>query len=275
KLFPTDIGMVVTDFLSEHFKNIMDYGFTADVEKQFDDIAQGMLKWNKMIEDFYGPFHESVEDTLEHADRAKGERKLGTDPKSGKPLYARIGRYGAMVQIGDVEDEEKPKFASLLKEQSIESISFEEAMELFKLPREVGEYEGKKVTAAIGRFGPYIRWNNLFVSLKKAEGDDPMTVDMERAAELIEIKKEQEKNKYIKTFEEDKDIQVLNGRYGPYIKYGKKNIKIPKDKKPEELTLEECKAIAKAAPEKKGRAKAKKATKSTAKKSKTTKAKKK
>lgn len=275
KLFPTDIGIVVTDFLSEHFKNIMDYGFTADVEKQFDDIAQGMLKWSKMIENFYGPFHESVEDTLEHADRAKGERKLGIDPKSGKPVYARIGRYGAMVQIGDVEDEEKPKFASLLKEQSIESITFEEAMELFKLPREVGEYEGKKVTAAIGRFGPYIRWNNLFVSLKKAEGDDPMTVDMERAAELIEVKKEQEKNKYIKTFEEDKDIQVLNGRYGPYIKYGKKNIKIPKDKKPEELTLEECKAIAKAAPEKKGRAKAKKASKSTAKKSKTTKAKKK
>lgn len=276
KLFPTDIGMVVTDFLSDHFKNIMDYGFTADVEKQFDDIAQGMLKWNKMIEDFYGPFHDNVEDTLENADRAKGERKLGIDPKSGKPVYARIGRYGAMVQIGDVEDEEKPKFASLLKDQSIENITFEEAMDLFKLPREVGEYEGKKVTAAIGRFGPYIRWNNLFVSLKKAEGDDPMTVDMERAAELIEIKKEQEKNKYIKTFEEDKDIQVLNGRYGPYIKYGKKNIKIPKDKKPEELTLEECKAIAEAAPAKKGRAtKAKKTTKSTAKKGKTTKAKKK
>jgi DNA topoisomerase-1 len=212
---------------------------------------------------------------LEHADRAKGERKLGMDPKSGKPVYARIGRYGAMVQIGDVEDEEKPKFASLLREQSIESISFEEAMDLFKLPREVGEYEGKKVTAAIGRFGPYIRWNNLFVSLKKAEGDDPMTVDMERAAELIEIKKEQEKNKYIKTFEEDENIQVLNGRYGPYIKYGKKNIKIPKDKKPEELTLEECKKIAEAAPAKKGKGKAKKPTKSTAKKTKTSKAKKK
>lgn len=281
KLFPTDIGMVVTDFLSEHFKSIMDYGFTADVEKQFDDIADGMLKWNKMIEDFYGPFHDNVEQTLEHADRAKGERKLGTDPKSGKPVYARIGRYGAMVQIGDVEDEEKPKFASLLRDQSIESITFEEAMDLFKLPREVGEYEGKKVTAAIGRFGPYIRWNNLFVSLKKAEGDDPMTVDMERAAELIEIKKEQEKNKYIKTFEENKDVQVLNGRYGPYIKYGKKNIKIPKDKKPEELSLEDCIAIAEAAPAKKGRSKAKpKAKKSTtkkttSKKSKTTKAKKK
>ena len=250
KLFPTDIGMVVTDFLSGHFETIMDYSFTADVEKQFDDIADGMLKWSKMIEKFYNPFHSNVEETLENADRAKGERELGIDPKSGKPVIARIGRYGPMVQIGSVEDEEKPKFASLLKEQSIETISFEEALELFKLPREVGEYEGKKVTAAIGRFGPYIRWNNLFVSLKKDEGDEPLTVELDRAIELIEIKKEQEKNKYIKTFEEDKDVQVLNGRYGPYIKIGRKNFKIPKDKKPEELTLEECKEIAKAAPAK-------------------------
>ena len=253
KLFPTDTGLVVTDFLTEHFKDIMDYSFTADVEKQFDDIAAGQLQWNKMIEKFYTPFHASVENTLENADRAKGERLLGEDPKSGKPVYARIGRYGAMVQIGDVEDEEKPKFASLLKDQSIESISFEQAMDLFKLPREVGEYEGKLVTAAIGRFGPYIKWNSLFISLKKAEGDDPFTVEMDRAADLIEQKKEQEKNKYIKTFEEDKTIQVLNGRYGPYIKMGKKNIKIPKDVKPEELTLEQCKKIAAEAPEKKGR----------------------
>lgn len=263
KLFPTDIGMVVTDFLAEHFQTIMDYGFTADVEKQFDDIAQGMLKWNKMIEKFYNPFHANVEETLENADRAKGERELGLDPKSGKPVYARIGRYGPMVQIGDAEDEEKPKFASLLKDQSIESITLDEAMELFKLPREVGEYEGKKVTAAIGRFGPYVRWNSLFVSLKKADGDDPLTVEIDRAIELIKIKQEQEKNKYIKTFEEDKTVQVLNGRYGPYIKMGRKNIKIPKDKKPEELTLEECKAIAAEAP-KKGRAR--KTTKKTTKK---------
>jgi len=261
KLFPTDTGVVVTDFLSEHFKNIMDYSFTAGVEKQFDDIADGQLQWNKMIETFYNPFHSNVENTLENADRAKGERILGEDPKTGKPVIARIGRYGAMVQIGTVEDEEKPQFASLLKHQSIESITFEEAIELFKLPREVGEYEDKKVTAAIGRFGPYIRWNNLFISLKKTEGDDPFTVDMKRAAELIEIKKEQEKNKYIKTFEEDETIQVLNGRYGPYIKFGKQNVKIPKDLKPEDLTLEDCKRLAAEAPAKKGRGAAKRTKK--------------
>lgn len=274
KLFPTDIGMVVTDFLSEHFENIMDYSFTADVEKQFDDIADGLKKWTEMIKSFYNPFHSSVEQTLESADRASGERKLGVDPASGKPLIVRIGRFGPMAQIGEADDEEKPKFASLLNGQSIETITLEEALELFKLPRTVGEYEGKTVVAAIGRFGPYIRWNSLFMSLKKAEGDDPMTVDIERAEELIKLKIEQEKNKYIKVFEEDDTIQVLNGRYGPYIKFGKKNIKIPKDKVPEELTLEECKEIAAAAPEKKGRAKATKAKpKAKAKKKTTTKAK--
>lgn len=255
KLFPTDIGMVVTDFLTEHFENIMDYSFTADVEKQFDDIADGLKKWTEMIKSFYNPFHKSVENTLENAERASGERKLGIDPASGKPLIVRIGRFGPMAQIGEADDEDKPQFASLLSDQSIETITLEEALELFKLPRTVGEYEGKTVVAAIGRFGPYIRWNNLFVSLKKAEGDDPMTVDMKRAEELIKIKIEQEKNKYIKVFEEDKTIQVLNGRYGPYIKFGKKNIKIPKDVEPESLTLEECKKLAAAAPEKKGKAK--------------------
>ncbi|MBD98455.1 MAG: DNA topoisomerase I [Verrucomicrobia bacterium] len=250
KLFPTDIGSVVTDFLAEHFDKIMDYSFTANVEKQFDDIAAGQLVWNKMINQFYGPFHKNVEKTLEHADRAKGERLLGIDPKSGKEVFARIGRFGPMVQIGKVEDEEKPKFASLLKDQSIETITFEEAMELFKLPREVGEYEDKKITAAIGRFGPYVRWNNLFVSLKKDAGDEPLSVTKERAIELIKEKQEQEKNKFIKVFDEDSSIQVLNGRYGPYIKAGKKNVKIPKDKVPEELTLEECRQLAEAAPEK-------------------------
>ena len=250
KLFPTDIGSVVTDFLAEHFDKIMDYSFTANVEKQFDDIAAGQLVWNKMIDQFYGPFHKNVEKTLEHADRAKGERLLGIDPKSGKEVFARIGRFGPMVQIGKVEDEEKPKFASLLKDQSIETITFEEAMELFKLPREVGEYEDKKITAAIGRFGPYVRWNNLFVSLKKDAGDEPLSVTKERAIELIKEKQEQEKNKFIKVFDEDSSMQVLNGRYGPYIKAGKKNVKIPKDKVPEELTLEECRQLAEAAPEK-------------------------
>jgi len=259
KLFPTSIGMVVTDFLSQHFQNIMDYSFTADIEKQFDEIAEGQREWNKMIESFYSPFHKNVEHTLEHAERAKGERELGIDPDSGRPVFARIGRYGAMVQIGKVEDEEKPKFASLLKDQSIETINLEEALDLFKLPRMVGEYEGLEVTAAIGRFGPYVRWNNLFVSLKKNEGDDPFSVQIDRAIELIKEKQEQEKNKYIKVFDEDKEVQVLNGRYGPYIKIGKKNFKIPKDKKPEELTLEECRQIAAEAPAKKGRGRATKA----------------
>jgi len=252
KLFPTAIGMVVTDFLSEHFTDIMDYSFTADVEKQFDEIAEGQRKWNQMIESFYKPFHKTVEHTLEHADRAKGERELGVDPKSGRPVFARIGRYGAMVQIGQVEDEEKPKFASLLKGQSIETIKLEEALELFKLPRTLGEFEGKEIDAAIGRFGPYVRWGNLFASLKKDSGDDPFTIELDRAIELVKEKQEIEKNKYIKTFDEDKDVQVLNGRYGPYIKIGRKNFKIPKDKKPEELTLEECREIAKAAPAKRG-----------------------
>jgi len=244
--------MVVTDFLSEHFKDIMDYSFTADVEKQFDEIAEGQRKWNQMIESFYKPFHKSVEHTIEHADRAKGERELGTDPKSGRPVFARIGRYGAMVQIGQVEDEEKPKFASLLKTQNIETITLEEALDLFKLPRTVGEFEGEEIQAAIGRFGPYVRWGSLFASLKKNEGDDPFTIELDRAIELVKEKREIEKNKYIKTFDEDKEVQVLNGRYGPYIKIGRKNFKIPKDKKPEELTLEECRQIADAAPAKRG-----------------------
>lgn len=261
KLFPTDTGNVVTDFLAEHFKNIMDYSFTADVEKQFDDIAEGQLKWNKMIESFYSPFHKTVESTLETAERAKGERKLGIDPESGKPMYARIGRYGAMVQIGEVEDDEKPRFASLMKHQSIETITFEEALDLFKLPRIVGDFEGQQVKAAIGRFGPYVQWGKLFVSLKKEMGDDPFNVEIDRAIELIKEKQEQEKNKYIKTFEEDETIQVLNGRYGPYIKAGKKNVKIPKDVKPEDLSLEDCRRLAEAAPAGRRGKKSKKASK--------------
>lgn len=252
KLFPTAIGTVVTDFLSEHFQDIMDYSFTADVEKQFDEIADGQRKWNEMISSFYTPFHKTVEHTLENADRAKGERELGVDPKSGRPVFARIGRYGAMVQIGKAEDEEKPQFASILKDQNIETINLKEALELFKLPRTLGEYDGKDISAAIGRFGPYIRWGSLFASIRKDSGLDPFTIELESAIELMKEKQEQEKNKYIKTFDEDKEVQVLNGRYGPYIKIGKANFKIPKDKKPEELTLEECRQIAEAAPVKKG-----------------------
>lgn len=269
KLFPTDIGMVVTDFLLEHFEGIMDYGFTADVEKQFDEIAEGQRKWNKMIETFYKTFHSNVVDTLENADRASGERELGKDPKTGKKLIVRIGRFGPMAQIGDSEAEEKPQFASLLPTQNLETITFEEALDLFKLPREVGEYKGEKMIAAIGRFGPYIRYGSLFASLKKADGDDPMTIDYDRAVEVVEAKIKAEKEKYIKTFEENKDVQVLNGRYGPYIKHGKKNIKIPKDKDPKSLTLEECLKLSAEAPDKKG-GRAKAAPKKTAAKKSTT-----
>jgi DNA topoisomerase I len=253
KLFPTDIGMVVTDFLQEHFERIMDYGFTADVEKQFDEIAEGQRKWNKMIETFYTSFHTNVVDTLENADRASGERHLGEDPKSGKKLIVRIGRFGPMAQIGDSEAEEKPQFASLLPTQNLETITFEEALDLFKLPREVGEYNGEKMIAAIGRFGPYIRYGKLFASLKKADGDDPMTITAERAEEVVKAKIQAEIDKYIKVFDEDPDIQVLNGRYGPYIKHGKKNVKIPKDIDPESLTLEQCLKLSAEAPDKKGR----------------------
>ncbi|MAX78999.1 MAG: DNA topoisomerase I [Crocinitomicaceae bacterium] len=262
KLFPTDIGIVVNDFLVDHFERILDYNFTASVEKEFDDIAHGQLEWNKMIDRFYGPFHENVEVTLENSERATGERVLGEDPKTGKPIVARIGRYGPMVQIGSAEDEEKPKFAGLRKDQSINSITLEEALDLFKLPRDLGEYEGKPVSANVGRFGPYVRHGNMFVSLKVKEGDDPMSVTLDRAIVLIEEKKEADKNKYIKTFDEDESVQVLNGRYGPYIKIGRKNFKIPKDVKPEELTLEQCKEIAENQPTKKtGGTRKKKTTK--------------
>ncbi len=250
KMMPTDIGTVVNDFLTQNFERILDYNFTASVEKEFDDIANGAMEWTKMIAKFYQPFHTSVQDTLENSERATGERLLGEDPESGKPVYARIGRFGPMIQIGDQEDEEKPKFASILKNQSIESITFEEAMDLFKLPRQLGEFEDKVVTAAIGRFGPYVRHNNKFVSIKKDQGDDPMTITLERAVQLIEERRIADKNKTIKTFDEDDSVQVLNGRYGPYIKMGRKNVRIPKDTDPTTLTLEMCKELAEAQPAK-------------------------
>lgn len=177
KLFPTDIGIVVNDFLVEHFERILSYDFTASVEKQFDEIAEGMTEWTRMLKTFYKSFHENVEQTLEHSDRATGERVLGEDPKTGKPVIARIGRYGPMVQIGSAEDEEKPQFAGLRKDQSITSITFEEAMDLFKLPRKVGTYEDADITAAVGRFGPYLRHKGSFFSIKEAEGDDPLTIE--------------------------------------------------------------------------------------------------
>ncbi|MDF3028544.1 MAG: topoisomerase [Fluviicola sp.] len=263
KLFPTDIGMVVTDFLVDHFGGIMDYHFTAEVEEQFDEIARGKMEWTDMLSSFYKPFHDNVENTLEHSDRATGERELGIDPVSNKKVIARIGRFGPMIQIGDEkEDGDKPRFASLLGNQSIHTITLEEALELFKLPRLVGEFEGQEVKANSGRFGPYVQIGKLFVSLKKE--DDPMTVTLERAIELIQEKREVEANRLIKDFPGREDVQLLNGRYGAYLKIGKDNFKLPKGTDAATLTLEECLAIANDpanAPKKKpgGRAAAKKA----------------
>lgn len=242
KLFPTDLGMVVTDFLSEHFDRIMDYSFTAKIEQEFDEIAQGREKWNKMIETFYQPFHQSVEHTMEHAGRAKGERELGTDPATGKPVFARLGRFGPMVQIGTTEDEEKPRFAKLRTNQSIETITLDEAMELFKLPRTLGLFEGVDVVVNIGRFGPYAQHDGKFYSLKKEM--DPYTVELEEVAPLIEEKRKAAAESTIKIFEKEK-IKILKGPYGPYIKQGLRNYKIPKDKleTAANLTIEEVKAI--------------------------------
>jgi len=237
KLFPTDIGLVVNDFLLEHFQHILDYNFTADVEGEFDVIARGQLDWRAMLKRFYAPFKETVDTTMEHAERASGERILGVHPESGAQILCRIGRYGPMAQIGGPDDEEK-QYASLLPGQSIETLTLEEALDLFKLPRTLGEMEGKKVTAAIGRFGPYVRYDGKFVSLKADDGDDPYTITLERAVELIKAKIEADAKALIKVFEEDETVRVLNGRYGPYIKAGKLNAKIPKEEKPEELTWE-------------------------------------
>ncbi|MFB6343198.1 type I DNA topoisomerase [Saccharicrinis sp. FJH62] len=238
KLFPTDIGMVVNDFLDENFTDIMNYNFTAEVEKEFDVIAEGKLDWTKAIDEFYKDFHPTVEKSKERSETKVGERILGTDPKTGRQVSVKIGRFGPMVQVGTAEEEEKPQFASLLKGQSINSISLEEALELFKLPREVGEFEGGKVVIGVGRFGPYVRHASKFVSLGKE--DDPLSITLERSIELIEAKREQEKNSLIKTFDEEPDLQILKGRFGPYIKYKKKNFKIPRGTDPEALTLEKC-----------------------------------
>ncbi|GHE63883.1 type I DNA topoisomerase [Roseivirga thermotolerans] len=254
KLFPTNIAMVVNDFLVDHFPNVIDYSFTANVEEEFDQIASGSQNWDQMIKNFYGRFHQTVEQTeqIKRSD-VGSSRELGIDPESGKPVIARLGKFGPLVQIGETSEdsEEKPKFASLKKGQFIESITLEDALELFKLPRQVGEFEGKAITAAIGRFGPYLRHDNKFVSLGKEH--DPLSIDETTAIELIEAKRKADAEKFIKTFDENPDVQVLNGRWGPYIKVGKQNVKIPKDKVAEELTLEECLELAANAPAKKGR----------------------
>lgn len=228
KLFPTDIGMVVNDFLLKHFVQIMDFNFTAEVEEKFDVIAQGQMDWRNMLKDFYQGFKKNVDETQENAERASGERILGKHPESGKTVLVRIGRYGPLAQIGDPEDEEK-EFASLLKSQSLESITMEEALDLFKLPRKLGELDGKVISAAIGRFGPYVRHDGLFVSLKVDEGDDPYTVTLERATELVLAKRAADAKALIKVFEEDETVRIIEGRWGPFIKAGKVNARIPKD----------------------------------------------
>lgn len=242
KLFPTDIGMVVTDFLVKYFEDIMDYAFTAGVEEEFDDIAEGRLEWQKMLSKFYGPFHKTVEKTEEKAERASGERILGTHPKNGKEVLVRVGRFGPIAQIGRNTDSEKAEYASLRPGQMLETITLDEALELFKLPRIAGNYEDEEMVVAIGRFGPYIRHKGKFYSIPKT--DDPHVITEERSIEIINLKREKDANKIIKVFSEDKEVQVLNGRYGPYIKFYKQNVKIPKDKKPEDLTYEECRKLA-------------------------------
>ncbi|MDR1405680.1 MAG: type I DNA topoisomerase [Prevotellaceae bacterium] len=235
KLFPSDIGMLVNDFLNEYFKNIMDYGFTANVEEEFDEIAEGKLQWSKMIGKFYEPFHSNVTETLETSHTMNAERILGKDPKTGKTVTARIGRYGPLAQLGEAGDEKK-QFAALQKGQLIETITLDDALKLFELPRPVGTYEDKDVTAAIGRFGPYVRFGSEFVSLRKE--DSPYTVTLERAIELIEEKRKKDREKHIRVFEKE-DVQILNGRYGPYIAHAGNNYKIPKGTDPAKLTLQE------------------------------------
>ncbi|MCB0793821.1 MAG: type I DNA topoisomerase [Flavobacteriales bacterium] len=311
KLFPTDIGMVVNDFLVEHFPAIVDTGFTARVEEEFDTIAEGREDWREMLRRFYKPFHENIGTVKETAEKATGARELGVDPASGKKVYARIGRFGPMIQIGEADDEEKPRFASLRKDQSIQTITFEEAMDLFKLPRTLGEKDGETVSVGIGRFGPYVRLGKTYASLGEEDdpleigleraielidakklasavrelgeldgepivvgrgrfgpyvkrgktyanipkGEDPAEVTLERAVELIQEKLAGAKAKVLREFD-GSEIQVLDGRYGAYITDGKKNAKMPKDRTPESLTLEEVEQLIKEAPAKKGRKRA-------------------
>lgn len=267
KLVPTDIGLVVNDFLMEYFPEIMDYNFTANVEKQFDEVAEGKENWTEMISNFYQDFEPQVERTLnEKTEHRVGERELGVDPKSGKPVSVKIGRFGPVVQMGTPSDDEKPQFANLTKGQSIETITLEEALELFKLPRTLGELEGQVVKANVGRFGPYVQLGKLFVSIPK--GEDPMDITLERAAELIQEKRLKEEQSHLKQFDEDPDLEVRAGRWGPYIAYKGKNYKLPKSdaERATELTYDECKKIIEAEAKKPATRGRGRATKSTAKK---------
>lgn len=244
KLIPTDTGIVVNDFLLQYFPEIMDYNFTAEIEKKFDDVAEGKTKWTDLMKHFYADFEPLVEKTMNtKSDHKVGERELGTDPTSGKPVFVKIGRFGPVVQIGAADDDEKPKFAQLKKEQSIETITLEEALDLFKLPRTLGEFEDKTVTIGTGRFGPYVLHDKKFVSLPATF--DPMTVTLDEAIGLIQEKRQAELDRHLKTFEEEPDLEVLNGRYGPYLAYKGANYRLPKPlaEKAKDLTLDECMAV--------------------------------
>lgn len=244
KLFPTDTGIVVNDFLTAYFPEILDYNFTANIEKEFDEVADGEKPWTEIMEQFYEGFHASVERTLATKSEHKvGERILGEEPGTGKLVSAKIGRFGPVVQIGTAEDEDKPRFAQMKKGQSIETISLEEALELFKLPRTLGDYEGKAVSIGTGRFGPYVRYDNKYISLPKEL--DPMVVTMDEAVALILEKRDEEARRHIKRFEEEPELEILNGRYGPYIAYKGANYRIPKEVVPEDLSLKSCLDIVK------------------------------
>ena len=241
KLFPTDIGTLVNKFLVKYFENIINYNFTANIEREFDEIAEGQKVWNEVIKEFYSPFHSQIEDTLEKSKKFSGEKLLGKHPETEKNIFVKIGRYGPMVQLGDTDSEEKPKFAGLRKGQSIETITLEEALDLFKFPRNIGTYENEEMSVAIGRFGPYIKHKSLFYSLAKT--DDPTIITKERAIEIIEEKRKKIRESLIKEFSEDTALKILKGRWGPYISYNKKNYKIPKSTEPETLTFSDCKKI--------------------------------
>ncbi len=254
KLYPADIAMLVNDFLLEHFPNIMDFKFTANVEEELDEIAKGKMDWHSMLGEFYNPFHEKVEHTIEHSERVSGERILGKDPKTGKQVSVRMARFGPVAQLTDLNVEEaKPDYAGLRNTQKLESITLEEALELFKLPRTVGQYEDEDVVAAIGRFGPYVRHKSKFYSLGKLY--DPHTITIDEAIVVIDEKRKKDAEKLIKTFDENEDFQILNGRWGPYLKAGKLNVRLPKDKEPKELTYEECVKLAEETATKKGKKK--------------------
>ncbi|MFM9051229.1 MAG: type I DNA topoisomerase, partial [Bacteroidota bacterium] len=251
KMFPTDIGMLVNDFLVQYFKEILDFNFTAFVEKEFDDIANGDLKWQKMLKEFYKPFHKTVEDTARDSERVTGERILGKDPTSGHTLLVRVGRFGPMAQIGTGDETEKPRYSKLRADQRLDTITFEEALDLFKLPRTVGQFEEQDVVISIGRFGPYIRLGDFFVSLKKE--DDPYTVTYDRAVELIFEKRKALAERIIKSFDEDAEVQILNGRWGPYIAYKGRNLKIPKGVEPKMMSFDEIVQLAANTPETAGK----------------------